>query len=76
MPIYEYLCVNCGAAFEKLVRSARNQQKVVCPACGSEQVHRRISMIATPRAADRRVPGRGSCEGCDRSDGACPLRPR
>ena len=42
MPIYEYSCRECGAAFEKLV-GAHNS--VVCPGCASDRVTRRISLV-------------------------------
>ncbi len=42
MPIYEYDCAACGAAFEKLHRTG-NHDKPVCPQCSSKRVKRRIS---------------------------------
>ena len=42
MPIYEYSCRECGAAFEKLVGMST---VVACPGCASERVTRRISLV-------------------------------
>lgn len=42
MPIYEYDCAACGAAFEKLHRTS-SHEKPVCPKCASKKVKRRIS---------------------------------
>jgi putative FmdB family regulatory protein len=42
MPIYEYDCTACGAAFEKLHRTS-DREKPVCPQCASRKVKRRIS---------------------------------
>ncbi len=42
MPIYEYECAACGAAFEKLHRTS-NRDKPTCPKCSSRKVKRRIS---------------------------------
>ena len=32
MPIYEYVCDDCGTKFEKLVR--KNGDALACPTCG------------------------------------------
>ncbi len=45
MPIFEYRCVKCGKAFEKLVRS--QSEKVLCPSCLST-VERQLSVFAAP----------------------------
>ena len=37
MPIYEYICTQCGHKFEKIVFG---RQKVTCPACQARQVTR------------------------------------
>ncbi len=41
MPIYEYLCNDCGVKFEKLVM--RQAQQIVCPGCSGAEVKRLIS---------------------------------
>ncbi|HJW90326.1 MAG TPA: zinc ribbon domain-containing protein [Anaerolineales bacterium] len=46
MPIFEFVCPNCGSVFEELVRSAGQASEVVCPDCGSEKVKKKISTIA------------------------------
>lgn len=43
MPIYEYLCEDCGSAFEKLVR---NGDSVVCPSCGQDHLKPQLSRFA------------------------------
>lgn len=43
MPIYEYDCRKCGAAFEVLVRKGKT---AACPACGSADLERRFSLPA------------------------------
>lgn len=47
MPLYEYLCVTCGNAFEQLVRSASAQEQVVCPKCSGSQVNKQFSTFST-----------------------------
>jgi len=47
MPIFEYLCEDCGSKFEKLVRNAaQNGSAVRCPACGQEHLKQQFSTFA------------------------------
>lgn len=70
MPIYEYRCDRCGAAFEELVFA---DTRVVCPRCADETVTRQLSLPARPvtaataaPACDQGLPPSGCCGG-----GAC-----
>ena len=47
MPLFEFMCVECGSIFEELVRSASNITGVICPDCQSEQVKKKISTFAS-----------------------------
>ena len=44
MPIFEYLCDDCGTKFEKLVRRAGDQ--VLCPQCGEQHLKVQYSTFA------------------------------
>jgi putative FmdB family regulatory protein len=62
MPIYEYVCKNCGAEFEFLLRG---DDKPACPECGDRQLNRTMSVPAahtssSSSAADA-CPVRDSC---------------
>lgn len=46
MPIFEYDCPDCGDSFEKLIRSASSDAKIICPRCGSVKVRRKLSAFA------------------------------
>jgi putative FmdB family regulatory protein len=49
MPIFEYLCEDCGNKFEKLVRrtaSENDSNGVVCPSCGQEHLKQQFSTFA------------------------------
>ena len=47
MPIYEYTCKKCDHRFEQLVRTmSGSEQKFTCPACGSDQTARALSVFA------------------------------
>jgi putative FmdB family regulatory protein len=62
MPIYEYRCAACEAEFEKLVQGAAT---VVCPACESARVNRRLSVFGT------RVGGSVAASAPAASGGCC-----
>ncbi len=47
MPIYEYVCGECGERFERLLMSVSAQDEVVCPFCGSDQVERAVSCFSS-----------------------------
>jgi putative FmdB family regulatory protein len=51
MPIFEYLCDDCGARFEKLVLRPASDQ-VLCPSCGKDHLTQQISAFLSP------VPGK------------------
>jgi putative FmdB family regulatory protein len=50
MPIFEFQCSECGQPFEELVRSASAADKVVCPACKSTNVKKKLSLFASKPA--------------------------
>jgi putative FmdB family regulatory protein len=43
MPIYEYVCRQCGEEFEWLTRDG---EKPVCPSCNQEELDRKLSVPA------------------------------
>ncbi|HNT25879.1 MAG TPA: zinc ribbon domain-containing protein [Anaerolineales bacterium] len=47
MPIFEFVCNDCGTPFEELVRSAAAVTQVSCPACQSPRVQKQISTFAS-----------------------------
>lgn len=47
MPIFEFVCDECNRHFEELVSSSSAIGEVICPACQSKQVKKRVSMFAT-----------------------------
>lgn len=73
MPIYEYVCEQCNARFEELVRSV-DASKAVCPECGSRQVRRALSVFATrvteSAGGGSPNPG-GGCGRCGDPNGPC-----
>ncbi|HEV2425522.1 MAG TPA: zinc ribbon domain-containing protein [Terriglobia bacterium] len=67
MPIFEYRCRDCGAEFEKIVRS--DADPVVCEKCRSRRLERLLSVFAVsgPQAVTESgpcpcgAPRRGMC---------------
>ena len=46
MPIYEYLCADCGTKFEKLVRRSADADSLVCPSCGQQHLQQEFSTFS------------------------------
>ena len=68
MPIYEYLCRDCGRQFEALVRKGALPD---CPDCHSRSLDKQLSVFATAAApGDLAATACGTC-GDPRGPGAC-----
>jgi len=61
MPIFEYLCQDCGTRFEKLVRSS-NADSLACPSCGADRLNQELSTFAAHGGGSRPEPAAGG--GC------------
>jgi putative FmdB family regulatory protein len=60
MPIFEYLCDDCGTRFEKLVR---RDDAIACPKCGKSRLTTQFSTFsarANGKSAESAMP---SCPG-------------
>jgi len=68
MPIYEYLCNDCGTRYEQLVMS--NRQVIACPKCTSERKTLQLSVFSSPAKS----PDAGN--GASASGAACGCTPR
>lgn len=47
MPIYEYVCAECGASFETLKFPSEIGEDTPCPECGAERTERIVSTFAS-----------------------------
>ncbi len=45
MPIYEYVCQDCGERYEKFVRTGDGKVELVCPRCGSTRAQKTFSVF-------------------------------
>lgn len=68
MPIYEYVCQDCGEKYEKLVRSSTAKVTLVCPSCGSERGEKALSLFG---AVGNSAKSGGSLGSFNASGAAC-----
>ena len=47
MPIFEFICSDCGRPFEELVMSTSKIADVTCPSCQSQNITKQISTFAS-----------------------------
>ena len=66
MPIYEYVCEDCGSKFEKLVR--RTGDAVECPSCGKDHLKQQLSVFAAHANTGGQAAPAPMCP----SGGMCP----
>jgi putative FmdB family regulatory protein len=75
MPIFEYVCRECGHRFEKIVNGGAVPE---CPACESRKLEKQLSVFAAATRGERAAPADfappacGSC-GDPRGPGSCSL---
>jgi putative FmdB family regulatory protein len=46
MPLYEYCCLECGLAFEKMLGFSEADRLPPCPGCNSSQTRKKLSTVA------------------------------
>jgi putative FmdB family regulatory protein len=72
MPIYEYVCDDCGAHYERIVMNGKT--KITCPKCSSAKSTIQLSVFAahsngvksadgSAASAESRATGGGCCGG-------------
>jgi len=79
MPVYEYICDDCGAGFSVLVPS--HKSKVACTGCGSAKLTRQFSTFSAHGGgpgsalpcAPGTCPGGGGGPQASCADGRCPF---
>lgn len=67
MPIYEYVCVDCGEKFEKMVRFSEMDQSPDCPQCQGKDTHKKLSLVSNFSISSGFLGGRSG--GCGSSGG-------
>jgi putative FmdB family regulatory protein len=64
MPIYEYVCDDCNAQFEKIV--INRQQEISCPKCSSNKATIQLSVFSSAAGGSSK-----SSSGSSGSGGVC-----
>jgi putative FmdB family regulatory protein len=69
MPIYEYVCDDCGEHYERIVMSQK--QAITCPKCESAKHTIQLSVFAAPGNGSKASGGSSSSAPSSGSGGAC-----
>ena len=73
MPIFEYICKECGHHFEALVMGSK---KAECPSCQGAKLEQQLSVFSagTAKTTSSR-PAAGPCGSCGdpRGPGSCSM---
>ena len=75
MPIYEYVCLECGERFETLRLMREADMPIACSRCESEHTSRKVSVVFSHTGgtmaaeSSRSITSSGGCAGC--SGGSC-----
>jgi len=71
MPIYEYICRECGYKFEQLVASMRNRTLPLCPKCQG-RAKRQVSSVFAAHSRGNSPACGGRADSCGLAgDSAC-----
>ena len=72
MPIYEYVCKKCEAAFELLIRGDSDRKSAQCPECSSKRIEKQFSVFGMSGGSSHGDDGGGSsgrsCASCSSSN--------
>lgn len=72
MPIYEFECKKCNTSFEKLLKRMDEKAKEPCPACGSKETVRKLSVFAAASSSGVKSDASPMPGGCGRCGGPGP----
>jgi putative FmdB family regulatory protein len=61
MPIYEYICDDCGQEYERIVLNEKT--KVTCPKCASGKQTIQLSVFAAPSNGSKASGGSSPASG-------------
>ena len=72
MPIFEYICKDCGKFFERIV--PRHDSKTDCPHCSSSKVEKQLSVFAVAGSSGGEMAAEGGCGRCGAAQpGMCQM---
>ena len=61
MPLYEYICADCGHEFEKMMRFDQAGQRPACPRCAGEDTRKKLSLFSSSGGQAVGTASSGSC---------------
>jgi putative FmdB family regulatory protein len=71
MPIFEYVCKDCGRPFERIV--PRHDSQTDCPHCNSEDIEKQLSVFAVA-GPTKEIAADAGCGRCGAAQpGMCGL---
>jgi putative FmdB family regulatory protein len=72
MPIYEYVCLDCGERFEQVRLMKEADDPIACRNCESDQTSRMLSLFFASSGGKAVAGVSGGCAGCSSSScGSC-----
>lgn len=71
MPIFEYVCQDCGSRFEKLIRRDSDTESITCPSCGAARYEKTLSTFAAHANAAKPAASPGPCGNMCATPGLC-----
>ncbi len=69
MPIYEYVCLDCGERFEELRLMRDADAPILCVTCESDHTSRQLAVFFAQSGGKVVAGGSCGCAGC--SGGSC-----
>jgi putative FmdB family regulatory protein len=69
MPIYEYVCLDCGERFEAIRLMKDADRVIACQNCESERTSRQLSLFYAQSGGRVLAGSDGGCASC--SSGTC-----
>jgi putative FmdB family regulatory protein len=68
MPIYTYVCNECGEKFDLLIGVTAQQEELKCQKCGSENIKKMMGSFSVSGGSPKSSGSDSSCP-----TGTCPL---
>ncbi len=69
MPIYEYICLDCGARFETMRSMKDADAPITCRDCESDHTSRKLSLFNATSGGRVVASSSSGCAGCN--SGSC-----
>ncbi len=69
MPLYEYVCADCGQPFEKMMRFSEMNQQPNCPTCSGTNTKKQISLFASSVSSSASLASAGGSASCGTGGG-------